>query len=165
LLLINPSLENHLLEHVVVNALDSPKTKETIKIAFSISRAFLSSKLTLVEEISSSKVDVQVDDDVTLKRAMLKKERLAKEEKNRVEDVIKNLPKEIKGEVNWKTQSIFGKRGYSIGHYAKVVRADLLIMNSEEKYSFINRLFPKDVEHILAEIPTDVLILKNRKNG
>ena len=165
LLLINPSLENRLLEHVVVNALDSPKTKETIKIAFSISCAFLSSKLTLVEEISSSKVDVQVDDDVTLKRAMLKKERLAKEEKNRVEDIIKNLPKEIKGDVNWKTQSIFGKRGYSIGHYARVVRADLLIMNSEEKYSFINRLFPKDVEHILAEIPTDVLILKNRKNG
>ena len=96
---------------------------------------------------------------------MLKKERLAKEEKNRVEDIIKNLPKEIKGDVNWKTQSIFGKRGYSIGHYAKVVRADLLIMNSEGKYSFINRLFPKDVEHILAEIPTDVLILKNRKNG
>tara|TARA_X000000368_G_scaffold85114_1_gene64470 strand:+ start:995 stop:1858 length:864 start_codon:yes stop_codon:yes gene_type:complete len=165
LLLINPSTENRLREHVVVNALDSPKAKEIIKIAFSISKAFSSSKLTLVEEISSSKVAVQVDDDVTLKKAMLKKERLTKEEKNRVEDVVKNLPKEIQGDISWKTQSIFGKRGYSIGHYAKVVRADLLIMNSKEKYSFINRLFAKDLEHILAEIPTDVLIVKNKKNG
>ena len=165
LLLINPSTENRLREHVVVNALDSPKTKETIKIAFFISQAFSSSKLTLVEEISASKVAVQVDDDLTLKKATLKKERLTKEEKNRVEDVVKNLPKEIQGDITWKTQSIFGKRGYSIGHYAKVVRADLLIMNSKEKYSFINRLFAKDLEHILAEIPTDVLIVKNKKNG
>ena len=163
MLLINPSIKNRLREHIVVNAFDSPKTKETIKIAFFMWRAFLSSKLTLVEEISNSMVDVKVDDDFTLKKATLKKERLAKEEKNRVEDVIKNLPKEIQEDVNWRTQSIFGKRGYSIGHYAKVVRADLLIMSSEEKPSFINRLFPKDLEHILAEIPTDVLIIKNDK--
>ncbi len=165
LLLINPSLENRLREHIVVNGLDSPKTKQTIKVAFFIAKAFLSSKLTLVEEISASKVAVPVDDDVSLKKATLKKERLAKEEKNRVEDVIKSLPQEICKDVAWKTQSIFGKRGYSIGHYAKVVRADLLIMNSERKISFINRLFPKDLEHILAELPTDVLIVNNKKDG
>jgi len=165
LLLINPSLENRLREHIVVNALDSPQTKETIKIAFFIAKAFLSSKLSLVEEISASKVAVSVDDDITLKKATLRKERLAKEEKNRVEDVVKSLPKEIRDDINWKTQSIFGRRGYSIGHYAKVVRADLLIMNSEEKKYFINRLFPKDLEHILIELPTDVLIVKNKKNG
>ena len=165
LLLINPSLENRLREHIVVNALDSPQTKETIKIAFFIAKAFLSSKLSLVEEISASKVAVSVDDDITLKKATLRKERLAKEEKNRVEDVVKSLPKEIRDDINWKTQSIFGRRGYSIGHYSKVVRADLLIMNSEEKKYFINRLFPKDLEHILIELPTDVLIVKNKKNG
>ena len=108
---------------------------------------------------------MSVDDDITLKKATLRKERLAKEEKNRVEDVVKSLPKEIRDDINWKTQSIFGRRGYSIGHYAKVVRADLLIMNSEEKNYFINRLFPKDLEHILIELPTDVLIVKNKKNG
>ena len=165
LLLINPSVENRLREHVVVNGLDSPKTKETIKVAFYITKSFSSLKITLVEEISSSKVAVLVDDDFTLRKATLKKERLTKQEQNRVGDVVESLPNEIRENVTWKTQSIFGRRGYSIGHYARVVRADLLIMNSQEKNSFFGRLFPKDLEHILAELPTDVLIVKNKGNG
>jgi hypothetical protein len=63
------------------------------------------------------------------------------------------------------SQSIFGTRGYSIGHYARVARADLLVINSEEKrMSFWSKLFPKDLEYILSEIPTDVLIVKMKKN-
>ena len=66
--------------------------------------------------------------------------------------------------VNWTTQSIFGRRGYSIGHYARVVRADLLIMNAEENLGFFDRLFTHDIEHILAELPTDVLIVNAKSH-
>ena len=63
-------------------------------------------------------------------------------------------------------QNIFGTRGYSIGHYARVVRADLLIMNAaENRKSFFERIFPKDLEHILSELPTDVLIIQSKDNG
>jgi hypothetical protein len=57
-------------------------------------------------------------------------------------------------------QPIFGKRGYSIGHYAQISRADLLVMNAPSKMTFWDRLFPHDIEHILTELPTDVLILQ-----
>ena len=67
--------------------------------------------------------------------------------------------------LKWETQSIFGSRGYSIGHYARIVRADLLIMNAQEKPRFYHRFFPQDLEHILAELPTDVLIIQSKKNG
>ena len=50
-----------------------------------------------------------------------------------------------------KSQPIFGKRGYSIGHYAQVARADLLVMNAPAKMTFWDRLFPHDIEHILTE--------------
>jgi hypothetical protein len=64
-----------------------------------------------------------------------------------------------------KSQSIFGTRGYSIGHYARVTRADLLVINSEEKRKFFwHRFFPKDLEHILSEIPTDILIVKKNQD-
>ena len=59
-----------------------------------------------------------------------------------------------------KSQPIFGKRGYSIGHYAQVARADLLVMNAPSKMTFWDRLFPHDIEHILTELPTDVLIVQ-----
>ena len=46
-----------------------------------------------------------------------------------------------------------------------MARADLLVINSEEKrMSFWSKLFPKDLEHILSEIPTDVLIVKMKKD-
>ena len=74
--------------------------------------------------------------------------------------IIQELPSEMTLNTNIKTQSIFGKRGYSIGHYAQVARADLLIMNAPTKMTFWDRLFPHDIEHILTELPTDVLIIQ-----
>ncbi|MEC7172940.1 MAG: universal stress protein [Bacteroidota bacterium] len=164
LLLINPSVERNPCQHIVVNGFDSPQTKDTIQAAFMVAKALGVKKISLVEEISSSEVAVAIDDDRSLRRATLKKERLRRREQTRVKDVVKKLPSEFTTDVNWTTQSIFGRRGYSIGHYAKVVRADLLVMNAQENLSFIDRLITRDLEHILAELPTDVLIINSRGN-
>ena len=163
LLLINPSVERHPCQHIVVNGFESPQTKRTIEASFVVANALGAKKISLVEEISRSEVAVSVDDDRSLRRAMLKKEKLSRREQTRVSDFVKNLPLKLTEKINWTTQSIFGKRGYSIGHYAKVVRADLLVMNAEENLGFFDRLFTHDIEHILAELPTDVLIVNNKK--
>tara|TARA_S200000501_G_scaffold52466_1_gene42569 strand:+ start:620 stop:1480 length:861 start_codon:yes stop_codon:yes gene_type:complete len=163
LLLINPSVERNPCQHIVVNGFDSPQTIDTIGAAFVVAKSLGAKKISLVEEISRSKVAVTVDDDRSLRRATLRKEKLRRQEQTRVKDVVRNLPDTLTNDVNWTTQSIFGSRGYSIGHYAKVVRADLLIMNAQENLSFIDRLITRDIEHILAELPTDVLIVNSKK--
>ena len=165
LLMLNPSVERRPCQHIVVNGFDSPQTRETVEAAFYVSHSLGSDKITLVEEISEARVAIAVNDDRSLRRAMLKKERINREENNRVIDIVKTIPQAQKKGVNWGTQSIFGRRGYSIGHYARVVRADLVVMNAQEKSGFFSRLFPKDIEHILAELPTDVLIIKTQMNG
>jgi nucleotide-binding universal stress UspA family protein len=162
LLLINPSVERQPCQHIVVNGFDSPQTRDTIEAAFMVAKALGSKKISLVEEISRSKVAVAVDDDRSLRRATLKKEKLRRQEQTRVKDVVKKLPAKLTSDINWTTQSIFGRRGYSIGHYARVVRADLLVMNAQENLSFIDRLITRDIEHILAELPTDVLIINSK---
>lgn len=164
LLLINPSVERHRCQHIVVNGFDSPQTKVTIGAAFMVAKALGAKKISLVEEISRSKVAVDVDDDRSLRRATLRKEKLRRQEQTRVKDVVQKLSPALTNDVNWTTQSIFGKRGYSIGHYAKVVRADLLVMNARESLSFIDRFITRDIEHILAELPTDVLIVNSKGN-
>lgn len=164
LLLINPSVERHPCQHIVVNGFESPQTKTTIEASFIIANALGAQKISLVEEISRSEVDVSVDDDRSLRRATLKKEKLSRREQTRVSDFVKKLPLKLTEKINWTTQSIFGKRGYSIGHYAKVVRADLLVMNAEKNLGFFDRLFTHDIEHILAELPTDVLIVNSEKS-
>ena len=164
LLMINPSIERIPCKHIVVNGFDSPQTKDTIEAAFEMGQALQSKKITLVEEVSESRVAVSVDDDRSLRKATLRKEKINREEKMRVVDIVKRIPAQKLEGLNWITQSVFGKRGYSIGHYARLARADLLVMNSQEKGSFLGRFFPRDLEHILAELPTDVLIIQSQKD-
>lgn len=160
LLLIKPSIDRLVCNHIVVNGLEDPKTKQTIEAAFYVSHKLGSGRLSIVEEIGVEEVAVNVDDDVTLRKATIAREKLSRRENNRVQEIIETIPETYKSNVNIKTQPIFGKRGYSIGHYAEVVRADLLVMNAPSKVGFWDRLFPHDIEHILTELPTDVLIVQ-----
>ncbi len=160
LLLIKPSAERIPCKHIVVNGLDAPETTTAITDAFYAAKAFGAQQLTIVEEILQKEIHVTVEDDRSLKKANLVKERLKQREDSRVRKIINSLPKTLTQDVHVKTQSIFGKRGYSIGHYAEVVRADLLIMNAPTKTGLLDRIFPHDIEYILSDLPTDLLIIR-----
>ncbi|MGB5667024.1 MAG: universal stress protein [Maribacter sp.] len=160
LLLIKPSATRIPCKHVVVNGLDAPDTPLAITDAFYVANALGAQQLTIVEEILQREIQVTVEDDRTLKKANIVKERLKHREEFRVRKIISSLPSSLTGNVKVKTQSIFGKRGYSIGHYAEVVRADLLVMNAPTKTGLLDRIFPHDLEHILSDLPTDLLIIR-----
>jgi nucleotide-binding universal stress UspA family protein len=160
LLLIKHSIERVPCKHIVVNGLKDPKTEETIQTSFYVSRGLGCQKVTIVEEVIQQEIHAKANDDVSLRKMKIEKERIANREEKRVKDILTHIPQENKENIAIKTQSIFGKRGYSIGHYARVVRADLLIMNAPNKTTILDRLFPHDMEYILSELPTDVLIVK-----
>lgn len=160
LLLIKPSIERLPCSHVVVNGLKDPKTEKTIASAFYVANCLGSEKITIVEEITQDKITTKVDDDKSLRKANIVKERLKLRETSRVNNIIKNIPLDHTKDIVIKSQPIFGTKGYSIGHYAQIARADLLIMNAPSKMTFWDRLFPHDIEHILTELPTDVLIIQ-----
>ncbi|WP_190810364.1 universal stress protein [Flagellimonas sp. S3867] len=163
LLLIKPSEERVPCKHVVVNGLEDEGTALAISIAVYVSNALGAKQLTIVEEIRQKEVAVSIEDDKSLKKAAIKKERLRHREDSRVRKLLKSIPEDYLKDLKVKTQSIFGKRGYSIGHYAEVVRADLLVMNAPKKTGLLDRVFPHDIEYILSDLPTDLLIV--RKNN
>ena len=160
LLLINPSIDRVPCEHIVVNGLKDPKTQETVTTAFLVGHKLGVGKITVVEEIDQEEVSVKVDDDKSLRKSTIIKERLRLREEARVKKVLDTIPADYTKEITIKSQPIFGKRGYSIGHYAQVARADLLVMNAPSKMTFWDRVFPHDIEYILTELPTDVLIVQ-----
>jgi nucleotide-binding universal stress UspA family protein len=166
LLLIKPSLIRKPTQHIVVNAFESPQTESTILSAFHFGKALNVKKITLVEEINRSEVAIEADDDLSLKKVTLRKEELNRRELSRVKEILSHIPDSLLEGIKINSQNIFGTRGYSIGHYAKVVRAELLIMNdAENRKGFLGRVFPRDLEYILSELPTDVLIIKSKENG
>jgi len=160
LLLIKPSVDRKPCDHIVVNGLEAPQTLKTIYTSFDIARLLGSRKITIIEEISNQEVKVMVEDDRSLRKATLIKERITRRETLRVQEILNQIPDRSKNGIIVRIQSIFGRRGYSIGHYADLVRADLLIMNAPGKTRILDRFFPHDLEYILNELPTDVLILK-----
>ncbi|MFD0834784.1 universal stress protein [Mariniflexile aquimaris] len=160
LLLIKPSVNRVPCQHIVVNGLKDPKTERTIASAFYVANQLQAEKITIVEEIKQEEIKIKVDDDISLRRTNIIKERIKLRENARIKDIIAHIPKEYTENITIKTQPIFGQQGYSIGHYAQISRADLLVMNAPTKMTFWDRLFPHDIEHILTELPTDVLILQ-----
>lgn len=160
LLLVKPTIERMPCKNVVVNGLDAPDTPVAITDAFYVANALDAQQITIVEEIKQKEIHVTVEDDKSLRKATLIKEELKKREDSRVQLILNELPKKLKENVKVKTQSIFGKRGYSIGHYAEVVRADLLVMNAPNKIRLIDRVFTHDIEYILSDLPTDLLIIR-----
>lgn len=157
LLLIKPAIERIPCKHIVISGLQDEKTTETIKMGFDFSKHLDCKRVTIVEEISKIELNVNVSDDVSLRKATLTKERIQKQEDTRVNKMLENI--NTNG-ILIKTQGIFGRRGYSIGHYAKIKRADLLVISAPKKTGILDRIFPHDLEYILSELPTDVLIVK-----
>jgi nucleotide-binding universal stress UspA family protein len=160
LLLIKPSVERVPCQHIVVNGLKDPRTEQTITSAFYVAEKLKADKITIVEEINKDEISVKVEDDKSLRRAAIMRERIKLRENSRIKEIISHIPEAYTKNKTINLQPIFGKQGYSIGHYAQISRADLLIMNAPRKMTFWDRLFPHDIEHILTELPTDVLILQ-----
>ena len=160
LLLVKPSTERIPCEHIVVNGLKDPKTEQTIATAFYVAKQLRADRITIVEEIKQNEVSIKVNDDKSLRKATIFKERIKLREASRVKEIIEHIPEKYTKDIAIKSQPIFGKQGYSIGHYAQISRADLLVMNAPSKMTFWDRLFPHDIEHILTELPTDVLIIQ-----
>jgi nucleotide-binding universal stress UspA family protein len=159
LLFIKPSIERVPCRHIVVNGLKNPKTNNTIQASFEFANAIGSNKITIVEEISQNEGSFKVDDDELLERSTLLKKQILERETSRIATLLNNIDISLKKDITIKSQGIFGKRGYSIGHYAKIQRADLLVMNKPEKSTFLDKIFPQDIDYILSELPTDVLII------
>ena len=88
LLLIKPSIEEVPSKHVVVNAINEPNTEKTIRAAFEFSSLTNIPNVTLVGEISQSKVNVTADDDEGLKKVTEIKEGIETEEKNRYDEIL-----------------------------------------------------------------------------
>ena len=160
LLLIKPSVERMPCSYAIVNGLEHKKTEAAISRAFYVLGALGANRLTIAEEIPEDDVDAKVDDDRGLRKSTILKERIKLRENSRVNKLLRQIPDSLKSAIGHDVQPIFGRRGYSIGHFARVKRADLLVMNAPQKHSFWDRIFPHDLEYILSDLPTDVLIVR-----
>ena len=160
LLLINAAKERVACKHVVVNGILSDYTASSIYAAFFMAHQLGAQQLTVVEEIAPKAIKVAVEDDRTLIKSLRKRHQLEVSEDRRIQKIIEEIPEALKEGISLRSQPIFGKRGYSIGHFAEISRADLLVMNAEKQTSVFKRIFTRDIEFILSDLPCELLIVR-----
>lgn len=162
LLMTNPQKLAHKCNTVVVNGIEHPKTPTTIAKAIEVCQHLQARNLHIIEEVTARKKEQRVDDDSMLQRVLLKRKQLMEEEDQRIQKILEAI--ENKEGVNIRHQAVIGKRGYTIGHYTQSVHADLLVLNSRDtQLGFMDRVFTHDLEYILSELPSDILMVHSNK--
>lgn len=161
LLMTHPSKKKRNCGRLVVNGLDHPKTPTTLEVAVKVAAGFKARELVIVEEVEPSKIKVKAEDDSSLRRVKEEKYRIECSEEKRIDNILQRI--EQPEELTINKRCIFGKKGYTIGHFSETYCADLLIMNSPDtKLGFLDRVFTHDLEYILSELPSDLLIVHSK---
>ena len=150
-------------DRIVVNGLDHPKTPDTIATAVWAGNRLGSKELIVVDELNERSI-ARADDDMSTLQRIRESRQLEKQEHRRIEEVLDLCTAGCSMDIT--EQHVFGKKGYTIAHYAKAKRADLLVVNSPDtKLGFLDRIFKHDLEYILSDLPTDVLIVHTTKEN
>ena len=159
LLLLQPSLEPKTFKKVIVDAAPIPNCKVMVNKALFFAKSIGASVVTLVEELDPKQTQYHSADDDTVSKLAAKREKLLQEEKNRLAKLVKDCENTDALELH--NQPIFGKKGYTISHFAQSQRADLLVLHAPSKKSrFYHRLFIKGIEYILSDMPTNLFLIR-----
>ena len=148
LLITQPSTISNKPRKIMVSGEDNPKTIHSLNTALYIASNYNVKEITLIKEINTKEESHR--ENINLRENELQKlhKLAAKCERNNV--IIHE-------------RVIEGKPGLSIANYTRIQKADMLVINSPDKQlNFLDRIFTKEIEHILADLPSSLLIVHSR---
>jgi nucleotide-binding universal stress UspA family protein len=161
LTIVNPSADATDYKNVVVNAEDSSYIKEAITTACQFTSREQGSWLHIVRELKMYGLTMAATDQHTEEEYDGARQKLVKQEIEKVEEIIGSIPHEgIR--VNIKVVS--GKSGFELPRFAERKHANLLVVGAPpRRFSFFDRIFPHDLEYVLADLPCNLLVVKPSK--
>lgn len=158
LLLTDRSVIRNKCREIVVSGDDHSKTEDTVRTANYFGKVLGAEHITIVDEIDPKKGVTAADDDNQLAETARKRKEIKEKEDQRIENLETKLREDDCIAVGHKC--IFGKPGYTIGHYAAAHQADLLVMHSPDaELGIMDRVFPHDLEYVLSDLPCCLMIV------
>jgi nucleotide-binding universal stress UspA family protein len=157
LTIVNPSLDVRPWKTIVVNAEDSPYVEQAIRTACQLGKMTGGTWIHIVREIKLYGLTMASSDQFTEEEYEGARQKLVRQEVEKVEAILQRIDHEgLK--INIKVVS--GKSGFELPKFAARKGADLLILGAPpRRSSFLDRLFPHDLEYILADLPCNLLIV------
>lgn len=157
LLLLEPAIKQKKFHSMVVAGNAHPQLESLFDEALYFAKGIGVEQMTVVEELPPKTIKMQVEDEASAQQASLLQYGLNQRQQEQLLSFFEG--KNLDG-LQVKTQCIFGKKGYTIGHFAQSTHVDLLVIPGPEKrYGIWDRLFTNNLEYILSDMPTNLLIL------
>ncbi len=158
LLLTDRSVIRNKCKEIVVSGDNHDKTEGTVRTANYFGKVLGAEHITIIDEIDPKTGGNAADDDAELEATAHKRKELKKQEDERIAQLENKLEKD--GSIPVGHKCIFGKPGYTIGHYAAANKADLLVMNSpDSSLGLMDRVFTHDLEYVLSDLPCCLMIV------
>lgn len=157
LTLIEPKLETTRFSKVVINGTQLEVTPMVIAKGLKFCQKENATQVHIINEIKLYGLQMATAGEGSEDEVANTRRKLVQDEIKYVQDILDNLD-QTGLKINIKVTA--GKWAVELVRYCESIQADLLIMGDEKGYSFIDRLFPHDLEEILSELPCNLLIVK-----
>jgi len=161
LTIINPSIESVPYKNIVVSAEASPHVVDAISTACGFAPKDYSAWLHVVKEVKLYGLSMAAADQHTEEEYDDVRQGLVKQEIENVNEMMRHIPHEG---VRINVKTVSGKSGFELSGFAHRKNAELLVIGAPpRRFSLIDRLFPHDMEYILADLPCSLLVVQPSK--
>lgn len=157
LTLIDPKIETTHFSKVVINGTELEITPRVIARGLKFCQAEQSSQVHILNEIKLYGFQMATAGEGTETEVATTRRKLVQDEIHYVQEILDKLD-QTGLKINIKVTA--GKWAVELVRYCESIEAELLIMGDEQGLTFIDRLFPHDLEGILEELPCNLLIVK-----
>ncbi|SDA59961.1 Nucleotide-binding universal stress protein, UspA family [Algoriphagus alkaliphilus] len=157
LTLIDPKIDPTKFSKVVINGTQLEVTPKVISQGLKFCQIEGTTHVHIINEIKLYGLQMATAGEGSEDEVSNTRRKLVQEEIRYVQEILNGLDQSgLK--INIKVTA--GKWAVELVRYCESISADLLIMGDENGYTFIDRLFPHDLEEILSELPCNLLIVK-----
>ncbi|MDO8965548.1 universal stress protein [Algoriphagus sp.] len=157
LTLIDPKIETTRFSKVVINGTQLEVTPRVIEKGLKFCQVEGAGQIHILNEIKLYGLQMATAGEGSEDEVSTTRRKLVQEEIKYVQEILDGLD-QTGLRINIKVTA--GKWAVELVRYCESIEADLLIMGDENGYSFIDRIFPHDLEDILSELPCNLLIVK-----
>lgn len=157
LTLISPKIEGEGFSKVVINGTQLEVTPKVIELGLDFCKIAGVQQVHILNEIKLYGLQMATAGEGSEEEVANTRRKLVQDEIEYVQQILNGLEK---GNLRINIKVTAGKWSIELAKYCEMIQADLLIMGDNKDYSFIDRIFPHELENILENLPTNFLYIK-----
>ena len=158
LVLISPKKDPQPFEKIVINGCEHESLYAALSKGVTLGKIEHAAQIHVLREVRMLGLAMAVAGEECNENEYGKTRRkVVKEELDNINKLLGNLDTK---DLSINVKVISGKPEYEISKFSKKVKSDLLVLSApDHKLNLIDRIFPHDMEYLLADLPSNLLVV------